>query len=416
MIRLKSLDIMRGLTVALMILVNNGGEQNYHILTHSKWNGLTPCDLVFPFFLFMMGMSTYLSLRKTEFKPSLMIYRKIAKRTILLFLIGLSINWFDIICSGNGLDFEHLRIWAVLQRIALCYGIVSLLAIHINQRYFVHIILGIIIVYMGILAFGNGYAYDASVNIIAQTDLHIFGYDHLYHKSPVDPEGLLSTLPAIAHTMIGFLCCKYISIAGQDVHSKIKFLKISGLVMLTLGFFLSLIGFGINKRIWSPSYVFVTCGFAAWILSLLIQWIDRGETCTEGKMEINAEGKTEASAKGIDGKNAERKTEANAEGIDGKNAEGMDGKNAEGKTIRTKENPITVLFLSFGMNPLFLYVLSEFLAIVFGTYGIKDDLLGFIRNAISDEYLVSLTYALFFVAIHAAMGIWMYRKKIFIKL
>lgn len=376
MIRLKSLDIMRGLTVALMILVNNGGEQNYHILTHSKWNGLTPCDLVFPFFLFMMGMSTYLSLRKTEFKPSLIIYKKIAKRTILLFLIGLSINWFDMIYSGNGLDFAHLRIWAVLQRIALCYGIVSLLAIHINQRYFVHIILGIIIVYMGILAFGNGYAYDASVNIIAQADLHFFGYDHLYHKSPVDPEGLLSTLPAIAHTMIGFLCCKYISIAGQNVHSKIKFLKISGLIMLILGFFLSLIGFGINKRIWSPSYVFVTCGFAAWVLSLLIQWIDRGEISAEGKIEANA----------------------------------------EGMTIKTKENPITVLFLSFGMNPLFLYVLSEFLAIVFGTYGIKDDLLGLIRNVISDEYLVSLTYALFFVAIHAAMGIWMYQKKIFIKL
>ena len=376
MIRLKSLDIMRGLTVALMILVNNGGEQNYHILTHSKWNGLTPCDLVFPFFLFMMGMSTYLSLRKTEFKPSLIIYRKIAKRTILLYLIGLSINWFDMICSGNGLDFAHLRIWAVLQRIALCYGIVSLLAIHINQRYFVHIILGIIIVYMGILAFGNGYAYDASVNIIAQADLHFFGYDHLYHKSPVDPEGLLSTLPAIAHTMIGFLCCKYISIADQNVHSKIKFLKISGLIMLILGFFLSLIGFGINKRIWSPSYVFVTCGFAAWVLSLLIQWIDRGEISAEGKIEANA----------------------------------------EGKTIKTKENPITVLFLSFGMNPLFLYVLSEFLAIVFGTYGIKDDLLDLIRNVISDEYLVSLTYALFFVAIHAAMGIWMYQKKIFIKL
>lgn len=376
MIRLKSLDIMRGLTVALMILVNNGGEQNYHILTHSKWNGLTPCDLVFPFFLFMMGMSTYLSLRKTEFKPSLIIYRKIAKRTILLFLIGLSINWFDMICSGNGLDFAHLRIWAVLQRIALCYGIVSLLAIHINQRYFVHIILGIIIVYMGILAFGNGYAYDASVNIIAQADLHFFGYDHLYHKSPVDPEGLLSTLPAIAHTMIGFLCCKYISIADQNVHSKIKFLKISGLIMLILGFFLSLIGFGINKRIWSPSYVFVTCGFAVWVLSLLIQWIDRGEISAEGKIEANA----------------------------------------EGKTIKTKENPITVLFLSFGMNPLFLYVLSEFLAIVFGTYGIKDDLLDLIRNVISDEYLVSLTYALFFVAIHAAMGIWMYQKKIFIKL
>ena len=360
--RLKSLDVMRGLTVALMILVNNGGEHNYSILVHSKWNGLTPCDLVFPFFLFMMGMSTYLSLKKSAFKPSATIYRKIAKRTCLLFLIGLGINWFDMVCSGNALDFGHLRIWAVLQRIALCYGIVSVLAITINHRYFIHTIIGLLVTYMGILVFGNGYAYDSSVNIISQVDLHLFGYDHLYHKSPVDPEGLLSTLPAIAHTMIGFLCCKYISIAGQSVHSKIKFLKIAGLVMLTLGFFLSLIGFGINKRIWSPSYVFVTCGFAAWLLSILVQFIDN-----------KGEGK---------------KTDSYA----------------------------TTLFLAFGMNPLFLYVMSEFLAIVFGSFGIKSDIFSVIQSFISDDYLASLTYALFFVAIHAVMGIWMYKKRIFIKL
>jgi predicted acyltransferase len=133
--RLKSLDVMRGLTVALMILVNNGGEHNYSFLEHSKWNGLTPCDLVFPFFLFMMGMSTFLSLKKTEFKPSAAIYRKIAKRTVLLFLIGLGINWFDMICNGGGLDFAHLRIWAVLQRIALCYGVVAMLAITLETTY-----------------------------------------------------------------------------------------------------------------------------------------------------------------------------------------------------------------------------------------------------------------------------------------
>ena len=216
---------------------------------------------------------------------------------------------------------------------------------------------------MGIIAFGNGYAYDSSVNIISQVDLHLFGYDHLYHKSPVDPEGLLSTLPAIAHTMIGFLCCKYISIAGQSVHSKIKFLKIAGLVMLTLGFFLSLIGFGINKRIWSPSYVFVTCGFAAWLLSILVQFIDNKGEDTEGKNSY-----------------------------------------------------ATTLFLAFGMNPLFLYVMSEFLAIVFGSFGIKSDIFSLIQSLITDDYLASLTYALFFVAIHAVMGIWMYKKKIFIKL
>ena len=358
--RLKSLDVMRGLTVALMILVNNGGEHNYSFLEHSKWNGLTPCDLVFPFFLFMMGMSTFLSLKKTEFKPSAAIYRKIAKRTVLLFLIGLGINWFDMICNGGGLDFAHLRIWAVLQRIALCYGVVAMLAITLNHRYFIHTIIGLIVIYMGILVFGNGYAYDASINILAQVDRSIFGIDHLYHRSPVDPEGLLSTIPAIAHTMIGFLCCKYISIAGQTVESKIKVLKVAGLVMVALGFGLSLIGFGINKRIWSPSYVFVTCGFASWILGILLQFIDNKPSC--------------------------------------------------------KDNILTKGLLAFGMNPLFLYVMSEALAILFGSFDIKAEIFIGIQSVISDEYVASLTYALFFVAIHAAMGIWMYHRKIFIKL
>ena len=358
--RLKSLDVMRGLTVALMILVNNGGEHNYSFLEHSKWNGLTPCDLVFPFFLFMMGMSTFLSLKKTEFKPSAAIYRKIAKRTILLFLIGLGINWFDMICNGGGLDFAHLRIWAVLQRIALCYGVVAMLAITLNHRYFIHTIIGLIVIYMGILVFGNGYAYDASINILAQVDRSIFGIDHLYHRSPVDPEGLLSTIPAIAHTMIGFLCCKYISIAGQTVESKIKVLKVAGLVMVALGFGLSLIGFGINKRIWSPSYVFVTCGFASWILGILLQFIDNKPS--------------------------------------------------------SKDNILTKGLLAFGMNPLFLYVMSEALAILFGSFDIKAEIFIGIQSVISDEYVASLTYALFFVAIHAAMGIWMYHRKIFIKL
>mgnify|MGYP004477922949 FL=1 len=358
--RLKSLDVMRGLTVALMILVNNGGEHNYSFLEHSKWNGLTPCDLVFPFFLFMVGMSTFISLKKTEFKPSAHVYRKIAKRTILLFLIGLGINWFDMICNGDALDFAHLRIWAVLQRIAICYGVVALLAITLNHRYFIHTIIGLLVVYMGILVFGNGYAYDASTNILAQVDRSIFGINHLYQRSPVDPEGLLSTIPSIAHTMIGFLCCKYISVAGQTVDSKIKVLKVAGLVMVALGFGLSLIGFGINKRIWSPSYVFVTCGFASWILGILLQFIDNKPS--------------------------------------------------------SKDNILTKGLLAFGMNPLFLYVMSEALAIIFGSFDIKAEIFIGIQSVISDEYVASLTYALFFVAIHAVMGIWMYHRKIFIKL
>lgn len=367
--RLKSLDIFRGLTVAFMILVNNGaGDEIYSALQHSKWNGLTPCDLVFPFFLFMVGMSTYLSLKKTHFKPTQAIIVKIAKRTSLLFLIGIGINWFDMICNGNGLDFGHLRIWGVMQRIALCYGVVGFLSITINHRYILHVILGILIFYMGILTFGNGYAYDAATNIIAQTDLSIFGNDHLYHKSPVDPEGLLSTLPAIAHTLIGFWCCKNIQVQGQGIKDKIKFLKVAGLIMVILGFFLSCIGFYINKRIWSPSYVFVTCGFAAWLLGILTQFTDKASnTPTSDKPD-------------------------------------------------KQESMFTKLWLSFGMNPLFLYVMSEMLSIVFGTFGIKEALYNALHVLILNGYLASLAYALIFVAIHAAMGAWLYKQRLFIKI
>ena len=368
MTRLKSLDIFRGLTVAFMILVNNGaGDEIYSALKHSQWNGLTPCDLVFPFFLFIVGMSTYLSLKKTGFKPSKDIYQKIGKRTILLFLIGLGINWFDMICSGNGLDFAHLRIWGVMQRIALCYGAVALLVININHRYIPHTIVGLLIIYMGILTFGNGYAYDSTVNIIASADYHIFGYDHLYHKSPVDPEGLLSTIPAIAHTIIGFWCCKNIQRPGQDIASKIKFLKVAGLIMVVLSFLLSTIGFYINKRIWSPSYVFVTCGLAAWLLGILIQIIDHPSTATHNDKDNGSSW----FAKG---------------------------------------------WLAFGMNPLFLYVMSEMLAIVFGAFGMKESIYDSIHILITDGYLASLTYALFFVSIHAVIGIWLYKQRLFIKI
>lgn len=367
--RLKSLDIFRGLTVAFMILVNNGaGDEIYSALQHSRWNGLTPCDLVFPFFLFMVGMSTYLSLKKSNFKPTKSILSKIMRRTCLLFFIGIGINWFDMICNSNGLDFGHLRIWGVMQRIALCYGFVGILSITINHRYIIHVILGLLILYMGILAFGNGYAYDSTTNIIAQADLNIFGYEHLYHKSPVDPEGLLSTLPSIAHTLIGFWCCKNIQAPGQGIKSKIKFLKVAGLTMVGLGFFLSIIGFYINKRIWSPSYVFVTCGFAAWLLGILTQFTDHpGDYIGDNKQN-------------------------------------------------SQESAFTKLWLSFGMNPLFLYVMSEMLSIVFGTFGIKEELYNVLHGIILNGYLASLAYALIYVAIHAAMGAWLYKQRLFIKI
>lgn len=360
-----SLDILRGLTVALMILVNNGaGEEIYAGLQHSKWNGLTPCDFVFPFFLFMMGMSTFLSLRKSNFTPSAHIYRKIAKRTFLLFVIGLAINWFDMACGGRPLDFAHLRIWGVMQRIALCYGVVSVLAITVKHRFFMPLIIILLALYTAILIFGNGYAYDAEVNSLAQVDLHLFGYDHLYHKSPVDPEGLVSTLSSIAHTMIGFWCCSKIQKAGQSIQEKTRFLIFFAVASIVMGCILHALGIESNKRIWSTSFVLLTCGAAAAVLACLVRWIDT---------------------------------------------------NANGTPSMLRTAFVTPCLI-FGTNPLFLYVASEALAIIFGVVGIKDGSYAAIHSIVTDGYVASLIYSLLFVALHLAMGAWLYRKRIFIKI
>lgn len=124
--RLLSLDTLRGITVACMIFVNNGaGGDLFAPLRHSVWNGMTLCDVVFPFFLFIMGISTYLSLMKANFRWTPAMVRKILKRTVVLFFIGVAINWFGMACEGQFFDFAHLRIFAVMQRIALSYAAVS---------------------------------------------------------------------------------------------------------------------------------------------------------------------------------------------------------------------------------------------------------------------------------------------------
>ncbi|MCR5130955.1 MAG: DUF5009 domain-containing protein [Prevotella sp.] len=351
--RLVSLDVMRGLTVAMMILVNNGYGESFEQLGHSKWNGMTLCDLVFPFFLFMVGISTYLSLRKTQFQATPQVLRKIFKRAILLFLIGLGIAWFDHAIEGDLLCFGHLRIWAVLQRIALCYLATALFAIYANHKYAIPTIIGLLVAYTLIIIFGNGYSYDAETNILAQADLQLFGYDHIYHKSPVDPEGLLSTISAIAHTIIGFLCGKAVS------ERKFREITWVGILLVAIGFALSF-WLPLNKRIWSPSYVLVSCGLGMLLLMLATL--------------------------------------------------------IEQKSTRPIDKSWGMFFLVFGMNPLFLYVLSEFLAIVFGHFGINDTIFATIHSVVSAPKWASLAYALTFVLLNWIVGYILYRKRIFIKL
>lgn len=362
--RLVSLDLLRGLTVAMMILVNNGYGESFSQLRHKEWNGMTVCDLVFPFFLFMVGISTYLSLRKTQFQATTAVLQKIFKRAVLLFLIGLGINWFDHAIGGDVLCFGHLRIWAVMQRIALCYLAASLFAVYANHKYTIPTIVALLAVYTLIITLGNGYAYDAEANILAQADLRLFGYDHLYHKSPVDPEGLLSTIPAIAHTLIGFLCGKLVC-SKIGPNQKVRNIFIFGALLTIAGFALSL-WLPLNKRIWSPSFVLATCGLAMLLLSLIIK-IEQTTPLLQ--------------------------------------RDGQGGGSA-----------VAVAFLVFGMNPLFLYVLSELMAIVFGHFGISEWIFNSIHSVVSAPKWASLCYALTFVFINWLVGYILYRKKIFIKI
>ncbi|MBR3454676.1 MAG: DUF1624 domain-containing protein [Bacteroidaceae bacterium] len=352
--RLLSLDILRGITVAGMILVNNGYDESFEMLEHSKWNGMTPCDLVFPFFLYIMGVSTYLSLSKSGFRPSSPVIWKIIRRTFLLFFIGLFLNWFDHAIEGEFLCFDHLRIWAVLQRIALCYGIVSVFALTVNHRWILPSIALLLVVYSIILLCGNGYAED-STNILARVDLSLFGYDHLYHKSPVDPEGLLGTISSVAHVLIGFYCGRLIK-RREVVGDKVQALFFVGTVLALVGYLLSY-GLPLNKRIWSPSYVLLTCGMASSLLALLMTVID----------------------------------------------------------IRGHRRWATC-FQVFGVNPLFLYVASEFFAILFGYLGVSNSVFEGIHSVIPHPQTASLCYALSFVAFNFLLGYLLFRRHIYIKL
>ena len=353
--RLLSLDILRGITVAGMILVNNGWGESFEMLGHSEWNGMTPCDLVFPFFLFIMGISCYLSLVKSEFKPTPQVIRRIVKRTVLLFAIGLFINWFDHAIEGDLLCFGHLRIWAVMQRIALCYGTVSLFALFCNHKYTLHTIAALLVVYTAILVLGNGYEYDADVNILAQADLKLFGYDHIYHKSPVDPEGLMGTISSVAHVLLGFYCGMLIR-KRETVEQKVIALFVVGAIGVIGGYLLSY-GLPLNKRIWSPSYVLMTCGLASLLQALLMYVIDI-----------------------------------------------------------QKKSGWTTFFHVFGVNALALYVSSELLAILLKNIGVSETIYNGIHAVIPALKWASLVYAIYFVMLNFVIGYVLYRKKIYIKL
>ncbi|MDD2798331.1 MAG: DUF5009 domain-containing protein [Bacteroidales bacterium] len=385
--RLVSLDVLRGITISGMILVNNPGNWGaiYTPFEHAPWTGMTPTDLIFPFFIFIMGVSMYLSLSKQEFKFTPALAKKIVVRSIMLFAIGVILNFlgpfFKIIFDNSGLQWSekinrisdilpHIRILGVFQRFAVVYLIGSLIILSIPRIYIGAISIGILVFYSFLLLFGNGFEFSTD-NIIAVFDKAILTEPHMYKdwlpsgdRIIFDPEGLLSNLPAVAHVLIGFFVGSIIKKAKNLDQMMVK-LSITGIILLFSGFlFVELIP--LSKKIWSPTFVLVSAGFATLALTLLI-WI-------------------------IDDKQKQKWSK---------------------------------FFVTFGVNPLAIYIFATIFAAlietihpsVFGLTGtIKDNVVYLFDHIFIIPKISSLLFAIFFVVLNWTVCNWLYKRGIILKL
>jgi predicted acyltransferase len=266
--RLVSLDIFRGLTVAFMIIVNNPGSWDYVYppLEHSKWNGCTPTDLVFPFFLFIVGMSTFFSLKKygNEINGSSLL--RIFRRTFTIFALGLFLGIFPYF----GRDYSTLRIMGVLQRIALAYGIAAILCLTVKREYLWVLIAVLLLFYWGLLAFFGGPGpYTLEGNFVLKADIAVLGKNHLYqgYGIPFDPEGLVSTIPSVCTVLIGYFIGELVGKGSSDGKTALKII-ILGACAFGLGYLWNII-FAINKPLWTSSYVLYTAGLAMILFSVI---------------------------------------------------------------------------------------------------------------------------------------------------
>ncbi len=359
--RLVSIDVLRGLTVACMILVNNGwDEDSFKCLEHMQWNGLSMSDLVFPFFLFIVGVSIYISLSRHIGEPG--IVKKILIRTCLLFFIGIALHAWDMFISGHATDISNqLRFWGVLQRIALSYCFASLFFHFFKGKFLWHTIISLLVLYTIILVVGHGYSLNPTENWLSIVDQTLFG-KHLYRpmlemETPVDPEGLVGVIAGTAHALLGVACGRAI-MTGKDNKEKIMQLLI---IAVSIGLFGYMISYGLplNKRIWSTSFTLITCGMAASLLGIFLYVID---------------------LKG--------------------------------------HNRWCRIFRMFGMNALFIYIISEMIPSVFGKTGISKGIHNFWVMILGNNLpqYTSLLYALTFVALMALLAWILDKKKIYIKI
>ena len=273
--RIYSIDILRGLTISLMIIVNNPGSWGsvYSPLLHAKWHGCTLTDLVFPFFLFLVGASMRFAFVKWHYYPSKEFHQHIFWRSLSIFMLGVLLNAFPFI--RQNWDWSTFRVMGVLQRIAIAYGISSLLIIRYDFKIITKIITSILFFYWGALFFGSSNApYGLTTNLARTIDLSILGESHLYQGFGVsfDPEGLFSTIPSIATVLIGYLMGGMLH-TTKNYNDCAKRMAIFGFSLVIIGYLWGFI-FPINKPLWTSSYVLFTSGIATLALSFLTYLID----------------------------------------------------------------------------------------------------------------------------------------------
>ncbi|KIC94691.1 acyltransferase family protein [Flavihumibacter solisilvae] len=280
--RFYSLDVFRGATVCLMILVNNPGTWGaiFDPLEHAKWHGCTPTDLVFPFFLFAVGNALAFVMPRMQQMPQSQALTKIIRRGVSIFLIGLLLNWFPFV-KWDGAElvfkpFSTLRIFGVLQRIALAYTFAALIIYFFKTKGAFYTATILLLGYWVITAMCGDPADPYSLEGFWGTglDRSLLGADHLYKGEgvPFDPEGLASTIPAIAQVIFGFLVGDYIQQKGKNAEM-VANLFVAGVTLWLAGMAWGLV-FPINKKIWTSSYVLYTIGLAIMILTTFIQLIE----------------------------------------------------------------------------------------------------------------------------------------------
>lgn len=276
--RYLSLDVLRGLTVALMIIVNTPGDWStiYAPFKHSDWNGFTPTDWVFPTFLFVIGNALSFSIEKLTLISNSAFLMKIFKRTAIIFIIGLLLNAFPFFHYDNGnIIFNNLldtRLWGVMQRIAICYCLASLLIYYFSKTALVAVSVVILLLYWGILYYFGDQPdpYNIASNAIRKLDLIYLDPKNIYKHFPIpfDPLGLLSTLPAIVNVIAGYLAGVFIKKNGNNVNTALKMIG-TGILLILLSFVWDSL-FPINKALWTSTYVLIATGYDFVILAVLI--------------------------------------------------------------------------------------------------------------------------------------------------